>query len=215
MKLNFFNQNKTKIIINTQPRSGTRFLRNELLKNLKIKDTEILATSGIELFKKPYNEYKQINILRDPKDSIVSWCAQTRFFNKTDDKEIFSDKDIKNYKDIRLNRSNVLHCINLFENFYEYLIKNQNNLFFIDFNQLIETPNVIVDKISKEYNLEFKTQKLNNSILFDSFSTSFLKTSKNIQQYQIVKKDIEKYEEKVEKLYQTYIDLKTKVLIKE
>jgi hypothetical protein len=215
MKLNFFNQNKTKIIINTQPRSGTRFLRNELLKNLKIKDTEILATSGIELFEKPYNEYKQINILRDPKDSIVSWCAQTRFFNKTDDKEIFSDKDIKNYKDIRLNRSNVLHCINLFENFYEYLIKNQNNLFFIDFNQLIETPNVIVDKISKEYNLEFKTQKLNNSILFDSFSTSFLKTSKNIQQYQIVKKDIEKYEEKVEKLYQTYIDLKTKVLIKE
>ena len=215
MKLNFFNQDKTKIIINTQPRSASRFLRNELLKNLKIKDTEIFASSGIELFEKPYNEYKQINILRDPKESIISWCAQTRFFCKIPDGEIFSDIDIKNYKDIRLDRNNVLHCISLFENFYEYLIKNQNNLFFIDFNELIKNPDVIVDKISKDYNLEFKTQKLNSSILFDSFSTLFLKTSKNIQQYQIVKKDIEKYEERVEKLYQTYIDLKTEVLIKE
>lgn len=213
--MNLFNKSKTKIIINTQPRSGTRFLRNELIKNLKIKDTEILATSGIELFEKPYNQYKQINILRDPKDSIISWCAQTRFFNKTKNSEVFSDKDIKNYKDFRLDRNNVLHCINLFENFYEYLIKNQNNLFFVDFDQLIENPHIVVNKISKEYNLEFKTQKLNDSILFDSFSTSFLKTSKNIQQYQIVKKDIEKYEEKVKKLHEIYVDLKTKNLVKE
>jgi hypothetical protein len=207
-----FDQNKIKIMINTQPRSGSRFLVNEMIKNLKLKDNQIYSTSAIELFEKPYNQYKQINILRNPEDSIISWCAQNRFFNKPQPDVVFSNKEIKNHKDFRLDRNNVLHCINLFENFYKYLIKNHNNLFFIKYDQLIKETDLVIHQISKEYKIELRNQKLNNFILYDSFSTNFLKTSKNIQEYNMVKNDIIKYKDKIKELYKIHMELHSYVI---
>jgi len=211
--MNIINQDKTKIIINTQPRSGSRFLVSELIRSLKIKDNHIYATSAIELFEKQYSKYKQINILRDPKDSIISWCAQTRFFTMSPKNTIFSNIEIKDHKSFHLDRNNVLHCINLFENFYECLIDNHKKMFFINFNELIQKTDLVINKIVEEYKLEPRDEKINNFFVFDSFSTGFLKTSKNIEQYDLVKKDIEQYEDKVKKLQEIYIYLTSHAVI--
>ena len=192
---------KTKIIINTPPRTGSHFLLKQLLLNFKIKDTEIYKTHEPELFKK---QYKQISILRDPTDSLISVCAMYRFFERI-------PLDTKLNQDAILNKNkHQVQMVSLsthIEYLYDFLIElydNFDNLLIFKFDNLINNTTDVLKTISNKYDIPMKENINISDDIFDNFDSKFLKTSKNIKHYSVIKDNINKHTEEIKKVYEIY-----------
>ena len=199
--MNMFHKQKTKVIINSTPRTGARFLRNEMLSKLNIKDTEIFSFS--DSFKPFENKYKKITILRDPKDSIVSLVTANRFFGDFPLKTELNAKDVRGKQIWQVKLSNAETHFELYKNFYKDLNENFDSSIVIDFNDLINDTKNTINKISELCSLSYK-DKEQTSTIFHDFNQGFLSTSKITAHYEIVKINIEKFETELADIYEQY-----------
>jgi hypothetical protein len=196
-----FHKQKTKVIINSTPRTGARFLRNEMLSKLNIRDIEIFSFSNS--FKLFENKYKTITILRDPKDSIVSLVSANRFFGDFPLETELNAKDVRAKQIWQIKLSNVETHFDLYKNFYKDLNENFDSLVVINFHELVNDTKNTINKISELCNLSYRDEEQINTI-FHNFNEGFLSTSKITAHYEIVKNNIEKFETELADIYEQY-----------
>ena len=138
------------------PRSGNHFLNNLLRMSFPGK-IKNEVTHNIETLETP----GCIVPVRNPYQSIPSW---SKFCNEPD-----IDGISRWY--LRFNKK---------------ILDNINNLFVIDFNQLVENPLEIVDKVSNKYNLTSwevdanKLYKNPSAKKYDTYDSSLIKECYNV-----------------------------------
>ncbi len=199
--MNTFNKNKTKLVIDSAPKTGARFLKNEIISSLSLKDNEIFAISDSS--KEFESKFKKITILRDPKDSIISICTSIRFFGNFLLKTEIDAKDVLGKSIWQVKMANPKTHFEFYKNFYKKVNKNFDHLTVVDFNELTNNTDNVIKNISKIYDIPYRNKKIEYE-MFNDFDSGFLLSSKITSHYEIVKNDINKFEKELSKIYKEY-----------
>lgn len=199
--MNIFNKNKTKLVIDSAPKTGARFLKNEIISSLVLKDNEIFAISDSS--KELESKFKKITILRDPKDSIISICTSIRFFGNFLLKTEIDAKDVLGKSIWQIEMANPKTHFEFYKNFYKKVNKNFDHLTVISFNELINNTDNVIKNISEIYDIPYRNKKIEYE-MFNDFNDGFLLSSKITSHYEIVKNNINKFEKELSKIYKEY-----------
>jgi hypothetical protein len=202
---------KTKLVINSQPRSGSNFLINEILGTLSIKDIEIYHTHTPELFKD--RRYNQVAIVRDPIESLISLCAMFRFFEKIPLTADIDATDIPGIHRFQVEKTNINIQINFLKNFLNNLNDNFENILTFTFEDVTKNTENVIKKISNKYEINFKNKINLDNEFYDNINRNFLKSSKNLKHYEILKNNIHMHKEEIDDLYTIYNECLRKIKI--
>ena len=193
---------KIKLIINSQPRSASNFLINQMVSNTKIKDFEIYHTHDAELLNN--KKYNQVCLIRDPLDSIISLCAMFRFFDRIPLSADLELETLPGFQKYKIERSNIKIQIKSLTDFFDNLKNNLNHVLVFDFNDVINNTENVIEKISNKYDIKIKNIINTNVNVYDSLNGNFLKSSKDVKHYEIIKNNINKYEKEIKELQNSY-----------
>jgi len=207
--MNLFNKNKTKLVIHSAPKTGARFLKNEIESSLNLKDNEVFAIHDSS--REFESKFKKITILRDPKDSIVSICTSIRFFGNFLLKTEIDAKDVVGKSVWQIKMANPKTHFELYKNFYKNVNKNFDSLTVIDFNKLVNNTDDVIKNISEIYNIPYRNKKITYE-MFNDFDNGFLLSSKITSHYEIVKNDINKFEKELSEIYKEYNECLEKLI---
>jgi hypothetical protein len=200
---------KTRLVINSQPRSGSNFLINEILGTLSIKDIHIYHTHNPELFKN--KSYSQVAIVRDPIESLMSLCAMFRFFEKIPLTADINAKDVPGIHRFQVEKSNITIQINFLKDFLNNLNSNFDSILTFTFEDVTKNTEYVIKKISSTYNIDFKNKISTNNDFYDDMKRQFLKSSKNLKHYEVLKNNIHKHKKEIDELYDIYNECLRKI----
>jgi|GEM_PF-4316135 len=133
----FICNENTDVVIEGYPRSANSFLVNFLTHILKLNSIKINIAHHTHspenvLLGIKYNKPCLV-LIREPIDAILSFI-------------IYSSKDVE-------------YCYNRYINFYTSLIEHKENILFVDFNELIISPNSIISRFNNRFNKNLPTSE--------------------------------------------------------
>lgn len=144
--------------VDSFPRQGNTTLRSILLQSfpeLVMPDPMAHVTSSTD--KAIKNGQIVLAAIRDPHDTLSSFISRSIF-----SEEIYKNVFLQNNKIPNLL---IIHSIDFYNRYLNFLIKNCNNIYFIHFDQITkmykdyisfkESDNKILKSISKKYNFKF------------------------------------------------------------
>lgn len=149
-----------KLIVNTPTRTGSTFLCNSITNFLDIDDSLIYKTHDPVLLKKSLD--MQIMILRNPVDSIASMVAMDKRNGSNNIDVDISDR------------------ISHFNEMLDAFCISYNKTVPFLFEQVINNTKEVVDIISKEFSINYRSVPLNNAV---TDRHNFVKTSKTLDFY--------------------------------
>jgi hypothetical protein len=202
---------KTELVINSQPRSGSNFLINEILGTLSIKDDRIYHTHDAELFND--KRYNQVAIIRDPAESLISLCAMFRFFEKIPLTADIDAKDVPGIHRFQVAKSNISIQINFLKDFLNNLNNNFDSVLTFTFEEVTTNTDHVIKLISDKYNINFKNKTNKNTDFYDNLQRQFLKSSKDLKHYEVLKNNIYKHQKEIDELYNIYNECLRKIKI--
>lgn len=167
------------MIFITFPRSGVNFITTAIKYQTGVSigyqhDFYAAAGKGETTRLIDHSEDYIINIVRDPAESMASWISMQYQFN---DEPLIDNGYIKITK-----AKHIPKYINLYRKLLSY-----NNVIFIDYADLRDNTQQILNKLYKILNLKANNMELSNikEILANNMiNQEYLSTSKNINNYQ-------------------------------
>ena len=152
--------NAFKVIVNTPTRTGSTFLCNEMVNNLKISHSGITKTHDPDMLKN--GESMQIVILRNPTDSIASMISMDKRNGSQDIVLDITDR--------------ISHFGEMLDSFCTAYNKTVPFLF----EDVVANTSEVINFISDRFKIDYREAPLNNTV---EDRHNFVKTSKTLDFY--------------------------------
>lgn len=151
----------------TYPRSGSHFFEEAFYK--KTGERVSRSHTIVQAFDENKNKIKKIvTIIRDPKDTIVSWLTlQKKYGNEA-------------------NKQSINQALSDYALLYQFFLDNAD--YIIDFNDLVEYPDLVIKKIMEL--LGIKQESQSDFYVDENFNKNqYLKSSKILPYYNEINLD--------------------------